>query len=120
MNTDVDRPHIEMWTFFRTSLTKFLSRARNEKNALAALRADVARRPRRPPNAAYAAEKKPNKRVMGNGQKQYQNGTPRDGKRNKGRQPKRWEEDIQRTAGPEWMRIARDRDKWKPLEEAYV
>lgn len=45
---------------------------------------------------------------------------PRDGKRSKRRQPKRWEDDLRRTAGPEWMRIARDRNKWKSLEEDYV
>ncbi|GBP83622.1 hypothetical protein EVAR_61236_1 [Eumeta japonica] len=45
---------------------------------------------------------------------------PIDGKMNKGRQPKRWEKDLKRTAGPEWMKIARKRDKWKSFEEAYV
>lgn len=45
---------------------------------------------------------------------------PRDGKRSKGRQPKRWEDDLKKTAGPDWMRTAKDRDMWKSLEEAYV
>ncbi|KAJ8735284.1 hypothetical protein PYW07_006904 [Mythimna separata] len=45
---------------------------------------------------------------------------PRDGKRSKGRQIKRWEDDIKKVAGPEWIRIARDRDRWKSLEEAFV
>lgn len=45
---------------------------------------------------------------------------PRDGKRNKGRQTKRWEDDIKKVAGPEWSRIAKDRQKWRSLEEAYV
>lgn len=45
---------------------------------------------------------------------------PRDGKRNKGRQTKRWEDDIKKVAGPEWIRVAKDREKWKSLEEAYV
>ncbi|GBP94035.1 Putative uncharacterized transposon-derived protein F52C9.6 [Eumeta japonica] len=45
---------------------------------------------------------------------------PRDGKRNKGRPIKRWEDDIKGVAGPEWTRIARDRDRWKSLEEAFV
>ncbi|GBP24938.1 hypothetical protein EVAR_12605_1 [Eumeta japonica] len=44
---------------------------------------------------------------------------PRNGKRNKGRQAKRWEEDLKRTAVPEWRRMVRERDKWKSLEEAY-
>ncbi|XP_045457584.1 uncharacterized protein LOC123667789 [Melitaea cinxia] len=45
---------------------------------------------------------------------------PRNGKRNKGRQMKRWEDDLKKVAGPVWMRIARDRSMWKKLEEAYV
>ncbi|GBO99235.1 FERM domain-containing protein 5 [Eumeta japonica] len=45
---------------------------------------------------------------------------PRDGKRNKGRPIKRWEDDIKGVAGPEWTRIARDRDRWKSLEEAFL
>uniref|UniRef100_A0A2H1V663 SFRICE_031899 n=1 Tax=Spodoptera frugiperda TaxID=7108 RepID=A0A2H1V663_SPOFR len=45
---------------------------------------------------------------------------PRDGKRNKGRQTKRWEDDIKKVAGPEWIRVAKNREKWKSLEEAYV
>ena len=45
---------------------------------------------------------------------------PRDGKRNKGRQTKRWEDDLKKIAGPEWTRIAKDRIKWKALEEAFV
>ena len=44
---------------------------------------------------------------------------PRNGKRCKGRPTKRWEDDLKRVAGPEWTRIARDRDRWKSLEEAY-
>ncbi|GBP88546.1 Retrovirus-related Pol polyprotein from type-2 retrotransposable element R2DM; Endonuclease [Eumeta japonica] len=45
---------------------------------------------------------------------------PRDGKKNKGRPIKRWEDDIKGVAGPEWTRIARDRDRWKSLEKAFV
>ena len=45
---------------------------------------------------------------------------PRNGKRCKGRPTKRWEDDLKRVAGPEWTRIARDRDRWKSLEEAFV
>lgn len=45
---------------------------------------------------------------------------PRDSKRNRGRQFKRWEDDIIKIAGPIWTRIAKDRIEWKSLEEAYV
>ena len=41
-------------------------------------------------------------------------------KRNKGRQPKRWEDDIKKVAGPVWTRVARDRQTWNSLEEAFV
>lgn len=45
---------------------------------------------------------------------------PRDNKRSKGRQVKRWEDDIKKTAGPVWTRLAKDRNTWKSLEEAFV
>ncbi|CAH2097985.1 unnamed protein product [Euphydryas editha] len=45
---------------------------------------------------------------------------PRDGKRSRGRQCIRWEDDIKMTAGPKWRRITQDRPQWKLLEEAYV
>ncbi|GBP41381.1 Juvenile hormone epoxide hydrolase [Eumeta japonica] len=45
---------------------------------------------------------------------------PRDGKRSRGRPNKRWEDDLRKIAGPVWSRLARDRDKWKALEEAFV
>lgn len=45
---------------------------------------------------------------------------PRDSKRSKGRQTKRWEDDMKKIAGPEWTRTAKDRTKWKALEEAFV
>lgn len=32
---------------------------------------------------------------------------PRDGKRNRGRQTKRWEDDLKRIAGPEWIRVGK-------------
>ncbi|CAB3256213.1 unnamed protein product [Arctia plantaginis] len=38
----------------------------------------------------------------------------------RGRQPKRWEDDLKQVAGPEWLRTAKDRNKWKSLEEAFV
>lgn len=45
---------------------------------------------------------------------------PRDGKRGRGRQVRRWEDDLKQTAGPFWLRVARDRIHWKELEEAYA
>lgn len=45
---------------------------------------------------------------------------PRDGKRNRGRQTKRWEDDIIKIAGTTWTRAAKDRTQWKSLEEAFV
>nr|XP_049701309.1 LINE-1 retrotransposable element ORF2 protein [Helicoverpa armigera] len=45
---------------------------------------------------------------------------PRDGKRNRGRQHMRWEDDLKFTAGHHWRRVARDRTQWKMLEEAYA
>ncbi|CAH2235423.1 jg13281 [Pararge aegeria aegeria] len=45
----------------------------------------------------------------------------RDGsKRNKGRQRKRWVDDIKQTAGILWSRKARNRHTWKHLEKAYA
>ena len=41
---------------------------------------------------------------------------PRNGKRQKGRQIKRWEDDLPKG----WRRLARDRDEWKKMGEAYV
>lgn len=45
---------------------------------------------------------------------------PRGGKRSRGRQVRRWEDDLKQTAGPFWSRVARDRIHWKELEEAYA
>lgn len=45
---------------------------------------------------------------------------PRDGKRRRGRQVKRWMDDIREIGEATWSRKARDRDEWKKLEEAYV
>lgn len=45
---------------------------------------------------------------------------PRESRRSRGRQPKRWEDDLKQVAGPEWLRTAKDRNKWKSLEEAFV
>lgn len=40
--------------------------------------------------------------------------------RNQGGQWKRWEDDLRKVAGPGWTRLARDREKWNSLEEAFV
>lgn len=45
---------------------------------------------------------------------------PRYKKRSKGRQFRRWEDDIKEVAGPCWMRTARDRSLWRTLGEAYA
>ncbi|GBP53710.1 hypothetical protein EVAR_39864_1 [Eumeta japonica] len=45
---------------------------------------------------------------------------PRDGKRKRGRQHRRWEDKLKLTAGPNWRRVARDRKQWKMLEEAFA
>lgn len=42
------------------------------------------------------------------------------GKRNVGRQRKRWADDIINTAGKNWMHTAKDRDRWKTMEEAFT
>ena len=41
-------------------------------------------------------------------------------KRNIGRPPKRWSDDIVQKAGKTWMRVGRDRDEWRKMEEAYI
>ncbi|GBP34687.1 hypothetical protein EVAR_31556_1 [Eumeta japonica] len=45
---------------------------------------------------------------------------PRHGKRSRGRQQTKWEDDLKLTAGHHWRRAARDRTPWKMLEEAYA
>ncbi|KAJ2941256.1 hypothetical protein O0L34_g3453 [Tuta absoluta] len=45
---------------------------------------------------------------------------PRGCKRSRGRPTKRWEDDLKKVAGPAWIHTAKDRSKWKSLEEAYV
>ncbi|GBP10251.1 hypothetical protein EVAR_77640_1 [Eumeta japonica] len=43
---------------------------------------------------------------------------PRVGKRSRGYQVRRWEDDLKQTAGPLWLRV--ERTHWKELEEAYA
>jgi hypothetical protein len=45
---------------------------------------------------------------------------PRDHKRKRGRQFKRWVDEIVQIAGKTWTRLAMDREKWKMLEEAFA
>lgn len=45
---------------------------------------------------------------------------PRETKRNLGRPQKRWVDDIRAVAGRQWMRLARDRERWKQLGETYI
>jgi hypothetical protein len=45
---------------------------------------------------------------------------PRLGKRSVGHPQARWSDDLRRTAGRSWMRVAEDRAKWREVGEAYV
>lgn len=45
---------------------------------------------------------------------------PREGKRKRGRQQKRWDDDIRQVAGITWSRVARERREWRRLEEAFA
>ncbi|GFN75299.1 endonuclease-reverse transcriptase [Plakobranchus ocellatus] len=45
---------------------------------------------------------------------------PRNGKRSRGRQARRWRDDIVKTKGNTWSRDARDRDEWKRYAEGYI
>ena len=45
---------------------------------------------------------------------------PREGKRNRGQQKRRWRDEIRKSAGPTWYRDTRDRQQWKSLGEAFV
>ncbi|CAH2100082.1 unnamed protein product [Euphydryas editha] len=45
---------------------------------------------------------------------------PRDGNRSRGRKVRRWENELKMTLGLLWMWVARDREQWKELEEAFA
>ena len=45
---------------------------------------------------------------------------PRNGKRSRGRQTRRWRDDIVQIKGNSWYREARERDKWKHDAEGYI
>jgi hypothetical protein len=42
------------------------------------------------------------------------------GKRSVGCPQARWSDDLRRTAGGSWMRVAEDRATWRAIGEAYV
>ena len=46
--------------------------------------------------------------------------TPRAYTRSRGRQCRRWRDEISQSCGPAWMRSARDRPRWKRDEEAFL
>jgi hypothetical protein len=46
--------------------------------------------------------------------------TPRTGLRKRGRPKKRWEDIFRKRCGAIWVRLARDRDTWRALGEAYA
>ncbi|GBP53728.1 hypothetical protein EVAR_39882_1 [Eumeta japonica] len=43
---------------------------------------------------------------------------PRESNRSKGRQTKRWEDDLKKVAGPLWLRTAKQRNEWKALDSS--
>jgi hypothetical protein len=45
---------------------------------------------------------------------------PRLGKSSVGRPQARWSDNLRRTAGRSWMRVAEDRARWQEIGEAYV
>jgi hypothetical protein len=45
---------------------------------------------------------------------------PRLGKRSVGCPQARWSDNLRRTAGRSWMRVAEDRATWREIGEAYV
>lgn len=48
------------------------------------------------------------------------NWTPRTDTRARGRPAARWGDDITRTFGRTWQRLAKNREQWKSMQEAYV
>ncbi|GFR69251.1 endonuclease-reverse transcriptase [Elysia marginata] len=45
---------------------------------------------------------------------------PRNGKKSKGRQARRWRDDIVRTMGNTWTREAKDKEKWRRGAEGLI
>lgn len=58
--------------------------------------------------------------IQGKWSKKVTEWYPRDGQRSRGRQRRRWSDDIKLTAGHLWSRVAQDRPQWKALGEAYA
>jgi hypothetical protein len=46
--------------------------------------------------------------------------SPHHGKRSVGRPHATWSDDLCRTAGGSWMRVAEDQARWRLIGEAYV
>ena len=46
--------------------------------------------------------------------------TPREGKRYRRRPDRKWRDEIEKTAGATWQRLAKSREYWKTLREAFV
>ena len=46
--------------------------------------------------------------------------TPREGKRDRRRPDRRWRDEIEKAAGTTWQQLARSRESWKRLREAFV
>lgn len=44
---------------------------------------------------------------------------PREGRRNRGMQKRRWRDEIRKYAGATWVSITQNREKWKSLSEAF-
>jgi hypothetical protein len=45
---------------------------------------------------------------------------PRLDKRSVGRTHAKWSDDLRKTSGRSWTRVAEDRAKWRELGEAYI
>jgi hypothetical protein len=60
------------------------------------------------------------RRTNSRGGKRVLEWRPRLGKRSIGRPQARWSDDLRRTAGKSWMRVAEDRARWREIEGAYV
>ncbi len=45
---------------------------------------------------------------------------PRTGKKRRGRQKRRWRDELTSYRGAAWMQVAQDRRKWKMLEEGFI
>ena len=46
--------------------------------------------------------------------------TPRESKRDRRRPDRRWRDEIEKAAGATWQQLARSRESWKRLREAFV